>query len=202
MDGKLVLKASLITIGSLIVAVLLAFTLWFFIAPRSMATISQQWGYYDFALTCANTQYKNSKKTDDLAFCAELSIYLADDDLIIKYCEPLMDKDDFDALCNQKDEEISKTQYGVYASNYRSYILGNLAVSQYRTGNLQKAVSTAEKGISSTDDPEVMQEYLKRLILEVVLHGTEEDKRNLQTYPTQQEVREYIFNMIELLTQQ
>ena len=193
MDGKVILKSALITIGALIVAVALSFTLWFFLAPRSMASISQQWGYYDFALTCANSQYKKSKKTDDLAFCAEISIYLADDYKIVKYCEPLTGKDDFEELCNKKDEKLSKTQYGVYASDYRSYILGNLAVSEYRLGDLKKAVNTAELGDV---------DCFKRLILEVVLHGTEEDKENLKTYPADPEIRDYIGEMIKLLTQE
>ena len=202
MDGKVILKASLITFGALIAAAALTFTLWFFIAPKSMASISQQWGYYDFALTCGNKQYKKSQKTEDLAFCAEISIYISDDGKIVEFCEPLIEKEDFNTLCRQKDEQLSKTQYSAYATNYHSYILGNLAVSQYRLGDLHKAVTTVELGIYSTDDPEIMKEYLKRLILEVVLHGSEEDKVNISSYPKQPEVREYIASMVELLSQQ
>ena len=201
MDGKLILKASLITIASLIVAVALSFTLWFFLAPGSMASISQQWGYYDFALTCANKQYNKSQKTGDLAFCAEISIYLADDELVIKYCEPLTERDDFGALCSQKDEALSNTQYGAYATNYRSYILGNLAVSQYRNGDLKKAVETAEQGVGASDNQEVIDACFKRLVLEIALHGTDADTENVIKYITRSDIGGYVDAWIKGLTQ-
>ena len=193
--SKTILKTALITIGGLVVALGIIFTVWIFAFPGSMATVSVQWGNYNFAVKCANRQYNRTGKTEDLAVCAEISIFAGDDALIVKYCEPLVEKDDFDSLCIKKDEEVAKklegTQFGSYTTGYSAYVIGNLAVSQYRTGSLEKAVATAEGGD---------KECFKKLIIEVVLHGTEEDKQNLKEYPKLPETRAYVEEMINLLT--
>ena len=193
--SRTILKTALITIGGLIVALGIIFTVWIFGFPKSMATVSVQWGNYNFAVKCADRQYSRTGKTEDLALCAEISIFSGNDELIVTYCEPLVAKPDFESLCAKKDEEVAKkledTQLGSYTTSYSAYVIGNLAVSQYRTGNLEKAVATAESGD---------KECFKKLIIEVVLHGTEEDKQNLQTYPKLPENKAYVEEMLNLLT--
>ena len=192
--NKTILKTALITAGALAVAATIVFLIWFLAFPASMSSVSGQMGNYNFAIKCADMQYNRSDKTEDLAVCAEMSIVTGEDKLIIKYCEPLIAKDDFDKLCIHKNEEVAKklseTQYGMYATDYRSYVIGNLAVSQYRTGDLQKAVQTCEIGD---------KECFKRLIIEVVLRGSDEDKENIRKYPQLPEAREYVEEMLNLL---
>ena len=180
---KIVLKASLITVGALAAAGILIFSLWILISPQSMATVSEKLGNYDFAVTCANLKYKYSDKTEDLARCAEDSILSGKDKLIIKYCEQLKDADDFDGLCIQRNEELKKTQFGKYAANYKTYILGNLAVAQYREGDLRKAVQTAERGEVGC---------FNKLVIEIILNGSAADKENILTYPERSESVEHI----------
>ena len=188
--NKVVLKAALITVAALAAAGILIFSLWILIAPQSMATVSEKLGNYNFAVTCADLKYKYSGKTENLARCADDSILSGEDRLIVKYCEKLIDRDDFAKLCNRRDEELSRTAYGIYATKYNTYIIGNLAASQYRSGDLKKAVETAERG------DEVR--CFRNLVIEIRLHGSAEDIANVQEYPSQLAAREYVKQLIEL----
>lgn len=190
---KIVLKSSLITVGALAVVGILIFSLWILIAPQSMATVSEKLGNYNFAVTCANLKYKYSDETADLARCAEDSILCGEDKLIIKYCEELIDREDFNELCRRRDEELSRTQVGKYttATNYNTYIIGTLAAAQYRAGDLEKAVKTAERGKTL--------DYFRKLVIEVFVNGTAEDKERVQTLPEDPHIRESVSDFIKIL---
>ena len=187
---NVILKAALITVGAIAAAGILIFSLWILIAPQSMATVSEKVGNYDFAVTCANLKYKYSDDTSDLARCAEDSILSGEDKLIVKYCEKLIEKDDFGELCRRRDEELSRTLFGVYATKYNTYIIGNLAAAQYRGGDLKKAVETAERGEEL--------DCFRKLVIEIILHGTQEDKENVKKYPTRFGASAYIEGLMNL----
>ncbi|MDE7439296.1 MAG: hypothetical protein K2N23_02155 [Clostridia bacterium] len=198
---NIVVKAALITVGVLAAAGILVFSLWILISPQSMATVSEKLGNYSFAVTCADLKYKYSDDSYDLARCAEDSInYSANskdktgaDKLIIKYCEPLIEKRDFDEVCRRKNEEFSRTKYGIYATDYSTYIRGNLAVAQYRAGDLDKAIKTAELG-GKVD-------CFAKLVIAVVESRSEKDIEKLQT-DSPYFAREYVKGIIELSTNQ
>ena len=180
---KIVIKAASITVGALVAAGILIFSLWILISPQSMASVSEKLGNYDFAVTCASLKYKYSSDTIDLARCAEDGILAGDDGYIVKYCEELIGKGDFDEVCRRKDEELSRTQFGVYAANYKTYIIGNLAAAQYRSGDLEKAISTAGLG--------EVQCYAK-LVIEIVANGSEEDMEKVISSLSRLDATEYV----------
>ena len=184
---KLLTKTALITIAALIGAGILIFSLWILISPQSMASFSEELGNYKFAVTCSELKYKYSGSTEDLARCAEDSILSGKDKLILEYCGQLKDKSDFNELCLHRDGELKQTQFGQHTGDYKTYILGNLAVAQYRAGDLKKAVETAELG---------KKECFTKLVLEIILKGTEEDAKNVQTYPKSEEAIKYIQEII------
>lgn len=187
---KVVLKAALVTLGALAAIGILVFSLWILISPQSMATLSEKLGNYSFAVTCADLKYKYSDDTDDLARCAEDSILSGEDKLIVKYCEQLIGKEDFEGVCQNKNISLAGTAFGVYAIDYESYVLGNLAWAQYRQGDLEKAVATCERG-----------EYyscFNRLIYAVVASGSDEDLQTLKTAPQNLGAQEYIKSMLEI----
>ncbi len=186
---KIVLKAALVTIGVLTAIGILVFSLWILISPQSMASVSEKLGNYSFAVTCANLKYKYSDKTEDLARCAEDSILSGEDKLIVKYCEPLIDKTDFEKVCQDKNISLAGTAFGVYAVDYESYILGNLALSQYRSGDLAKAVATCERG-----------EYqcFNRLVIAVVESRSTSDIDKLKTTASSLGAKEYVNGLIAL----
>ena len=188
---KIILKASLITLGALIAAGILIFSLWIIISPQSMATVSEKLGNYNFAVTCANLKFKYSDDTEDLARCVEDSILAKDDEKIVKYGEKLIARDDFDKLCAKRDGELAPAD-GVEASrNYKTYILSTLAVSQYREGNLEKAVATAERG--GTID------CFRKLLIEVVSSKKQADIDKVQTLPTDPDLRESVIAFVEII---
>lgn len=186
---KVVLKAALVTVGALAAIGILVFSLWILISPQSMAAVSEKLGNYSFAVTCADLKYKYSDKTEDLARCAEDSILSGDDKLVVKYCGQLIEKDDFEAVCIEKNTQLGLTAFGVYAVDYESYVLGSLALSQYRSGDLEKAVATCERG-----------EYqcFNRLVIAVVESGSEKDLQTLKTSPSSLGAKEYVDGLINL----
>lgn len=187
---KVILKAALVTLGALAALGILVFSLWILISPQSMATLSEKLGNYSFAVTCAELKYKYSDKTGDLARCAEDSILSGEDKLIVKYCEQLIGEDDFEELCRQKDDMLKASQFSRWTTDYRSYILGNLAVSQYRRGDLKKAVATCEQGKEF--------DCFKRLIYAVVASGSAEDLQTLKTAPENLGAQEYITSLLAI----
>lgn len=189
---NIVLKTALITLGALAAAGILFFSLWILISPQSMATVSEKLGNYSFAVTCADLKYKYSGDTDDLARCAEDSILSKKDKLIIKYCEPLIDKKDFGDICLRKDEELSRVDYvGSSAADYRTYILGNLAVAQYRSGNLDKAIETAKRGD---------EKCFTKLVIAIVQKNSEEEIEKVTSSLNGYD-GDYVKGLIALLTQ-
>lgn len=189
---NVIFKSSLITVGILAAAGILIFSLWILIAPQSMATVSEKLGNYNFAVTCADLKYKYSGDTEDLARCAEDSILSGEDKLIVKYCEKLIDRDDFDKLCRQRDEQILRSQYGdLTKKTYKTYILSTLSASQYRRGDLEKAIRTAERSEEGVD-------CFRKLIIEIVLHGSDEDIEKVKTMPREQKLKDDISYYVDL----
>ena len=189
--NKVVLKAASITVGVLAAAGILIFSLWILISPQSMATVSEKLGNYNFAVTCADLKYKYSGDSYDLARCCEDGILAADDSLTVKYCGQLIEKKDFDEVCRRRDEALSRTEFGAYAADYRTYIIGNLAVAQYRLGDLETAIKTAERG-------EV--QCFAKLVIELVENGSPEDMEKVKTSLSRLDATEYVNGLIELLT--
>lgn len=188
--NKVVIKAATITVGALAAAGILIFSLWILISPQSMAAVSERLGNYGFAVTCADLKYKYSGDSYDLARCCEDSILSGDDGLVLKYCGQLVEKEDFDGVCRRRDEELARTEFGSYTLKYNTYIISNLAVSQYRAGDLEKAVATAESG------EEV--ECFRKLVIEIRLSGSASDAEALLTLPTRLDAIEYIKGLLSL----
>lgn len=162
--NKIIFKTALVTLGALVAAAVAVFSLWILISPQTMASYCEKTGNYSFAVTCADLRYKYTKDVKDLARCAQDGIASGKDALIVKYCEMLIGHEGFDDLCKSVDESIPSTEYGKYATDYKAYVCGNLAAAQYRGGNLDKALKTAESGKSFV-----------KLVIEIIENGTAEE---------------------------
>ena len=167
---KLLTKVALITLGAIMGAVLLIFSLWILISPQSMASLSEDLGNYSFAVTCADLKYKYSHKTEDLARCVEDSILAKKNDKIVKYGDKLLASEDFEDFCAYRDKQLSANTEYLSEYSYRTYMLSTIALAEYRAGDLQKAVQTANRG---------EKECFRKLALEVVICGTAEDREDL-----------------------
>lgn len=169
---KIVLKSALFAVAALALAALLTFSLWILCSPQSMATASERAGNYSFAITCADLRYKYTKNTSDLARCAEDAILAGKDKHILNYGEKLIARTDFDEVCAKRNEKLLQSEFGQYAADYKSYICGNVAAAEYRSGKLQTAITTAAKAGTETA-------FIK-LTLEVAKKGTAAEKGKLQ----------------------
>ncbi|MDE6867702.1 MAG: hypothetical protein K2J83_00955 [Clostridia bacterium] len=175
---KIILISALEGLAALALAALLVFSLWILCSPQTMATASEKTGNYSFAVTCADLRYKYTKKTDDLARCVQDSILCGNDELIVKYGESFIAKDDFEEVCESRGE------------NFKTYACGNIALSQYKTESLEKAVSTCEKGGALS--------FIK-LTVAVAESGSGEDRQALITALENQTPSETITNLLKLL---
>lgn len=175
---KIILISALEGLAAVALAALLVFSLWILCSPQSMATASEKAGNYSFAVTCADLRYKYTKDTGDLARCVQDSIFAGKDENIVKYGESLLNKDDFEATCEKR------------GGNFKVYVCGNIAYSQFNLGKLDKAVATCAKGGSAS--------FIK-LTVAVVEKGGVEDKQTLKTALENQPQDETITNLINLL---
>jgi len=162
---KVILISALETLAAVALAALLVFSIWILCAPHTMATAAEKTGNYSFAVTCADLKYKYTNDVDDLARCAEDSILSGKDKNIVKYGEKLLSHDKFDGLNAEKNAKLSY--------DYKSYICGNVAAAQYRRGDLQKAIATAN--LADTEDAFI------KLTLCVRECGSEQEKAELYT---------------------
>ena len=148
--NKLIKKTALITIATLIAAALTVFGLWIAISPQTMATACEKTGNYSFAVTCAGLRYNRTKGTEDLARCAEYGILSGKDKHILNYCYLLVQDENYEVLCEKRNEEISSGKGGsvldkyLGSVNYDGYIKSHLCAAQYRAGNLEESLSTLE----------------------------------------------------------
>lgn len=160
---KLIAKSAGVAFACVALGALIVFSTWILCAPQTMATACERTGNYSFAVTCADLRFRYTKKTADLARCAEDGILSKNDKHIVKYCEKLIARNDYASLCEGKDADF--LLYG-----YNDYIRGSLAAAQYRGGNFDKAVETASGGTS--------QSFVK-LVIEVTDGGTGKQAREL-----------------------
>jgi len=137
--GKVILKTALKTLVAAVIAVVIAFAVLSFGFPQTMASAFENLGCYSVASEYASIKYNYSGKTEDLARCAEDCIAAGSDKRIVEFCVQLKDKEDFDAVCAEKDKNG-----GGYS--YRQFIYGKLSVSAYRIGDVN-AVAYAKEGM-------------------------------------------------------
>lgn len=169
--NKIILRTALITIAALAIAAAAVFSLWLVCSPSTMADSCERTGNYSLAATCAELNFKYTKKMDDLARCVEDSILSGKDKLIVKYGEKMTEDEKlFAKFCEEKDRFISGTDYAQYALGYRIYLCGHLAVSEYRTGNFDKGLAVAKLGGTRS---------YNKLIIEIITNGTKDEARKV-----------------------
>ena len=128
---NIIIKTALITLGSVIALLVLAFGIASLAFPKNMSEICENMGNTKLAASYAERQYDYTGSTEDLYRCARLYIRIGDRDNTIKYCEKLVEKSDFKESCG----------------NNVQYVYGNYATALYLSGNGEKAVSIAEKSV-------------------------------------------------------
>ena len=175
---KIILISALEGLAALALAALLVFSLWILCSPQSMATASEKAGNYSFAVTCADLKYKYTKDADDLARCVQDSILSGNDKNVVKYGEKFIGNEKFEEVCESRGE------------NFKVYVCGNIAASQYNRGSLEKAISTCEKGGAAS---------FMKLTVAVAEKGSAEDKQTLKTALERQPENQIIKNLLEIL---
>lgn len=127
------MKTVLIILGVVVVI----FAIFNFAFPQHMATLTEGMGNYNLAVKYASLRYSYTHDGDDLSRCFDDSVLLGNDKYIIQYGEELTARNDFELICEVKNEKVG----GGY--DYRHRVLGKLAVSYYKTDKKQEAVELA-----------------------------------------------------------
>lgn len=128
---EVVVKTALKTLLAVIIALVLAFGIVSLAYPGGMANICENTGNYSMAVSYCSLAYKYSGKVEDLARCAEDSIFAKNDKKIEKYCSELLQHKDFENLCAEKSGNLNLG--GVQLTlDYKQYIRDNLEAAQAR----------------------------------------------------------------------
>lgn len=150
---KIIIKSAFITLGILAGCAVLVFAVLSLGFPSTVARWSYQLGNYGMATKYAALYYSYTGETEDIALCAEYSIISGKDSYIIKYCEKLIDRDDFAQYCAEYDAAITEYDaaiteaYPLLEYSYRQVIYGKLAQAYYSAGDLQNAIGTAVEAV-------------------------------------------------------
>lgn len=139
--NKVILKTALKTLLAVIIAFILALLILCFGFPRTMADICRKFGSYSFAASFSSLSYKYYGETDDLYNCANYSILAKNDNDTVNYGKELAfsDEERFKAYCAEHE-------------GAKQWILGNLAAAQYRTGDKEGALKTAQASLDGETD--------------------------------------------------
>jgi len=131
---KVILKTALKTLLAVIIALVLAFGIASLGFPRQMAQMCENVGNYSMAVSYSSLAYKYSGDVEDLARCAEDSIFAKNDKKIVDYCQKLTEHKDFEKLCKEKS---GKTEIGgvQLTLDYKQYIQDNLNAAKSRLEN-------------------------------------------------------------------
>ncbi len=148
---KIIIKSAFITLGILAGCAVLVFAVLSLGFPSTVARWSYQLGNYGMATKYAALYYSYTGETEDLALCAEYSIISGKDSYIIKYCEKLIDRDDFAQYCAEYDAAITEA-YPSLEYSYRQDIYGKLAQAYYSSGDMQSAIGTAVEAVAEDCD--------------------------------------------------
>ena len=128
---EVVLKTALKTLLAVIIALVLAFGIASLAFPGGMADICENTGNYSMAVGYSSLAYKYSGKVEDLARCAEDSIFAKKDKNIVKYCGELLKHKDFDKYSEEKSGTIKVGGVEV-PFDYTQYITDSLNEAQAR----------------------------------------------------------------------
>ena len=128
---NIIIKTALITLGSVIALLVLAFGIASLAFPGNMAEICENMGNPKLAASYAERQYEYSGSTEDLYRCTRLYIQTGDRTNTIKYCEELVEKPDFKKYCG----------------NNVQYVYGNYATALYLSDKKDESIAIAEKSV-------------------------------------------------------
>lgn len=126
---------------AVIIAIFVAFGTASLGFPQHMATLFEKMGAYSFATGYAGLAYTYKGTVENLARCVDDSIFAHDDANIVNYGNKLVEREDFDAYCEQRNEALDG------AVDYYQYIYGNLACAIYSRGDKDGALDAAKNAM-------------------------------------------------------
>lgn len=135
--SKIIVKTILKTVLGLVAVLAVAFLIMSLGFPQTMAGICEKTGAYNLATGYASLRYAYTGSAEDLDRCAGDSILAGNDENIVKYCGSLVKEDEFTEICLKYEGN----------GDYRQYVYSKLAAAQYRTGDKEGALASAQEAL-------------------------------------------------------
>lgn len=155
--NNVIVKTALKTLLAVIIALVVALAVLCLGFPQTVAGIFENSGNYSMAIPFASLRYTYTGSAEDLAKCAEDSIFAGDNRSVTVFCGELTKREDFPDICTKKDESVSQ-------GYYRRYIYANYAYSLYLCGNADEALKAADEGVSGEEGFPLGNAYAKLAI--------------------------------------
>lgn len=127
---NLVVKTALVTLISVLVAIIVTFAMLIAFAPGFMFKVTSRLGMDKTALSFAVRQYEKTEEITDLADVVYLASEIEDYDRLSKYSKELLYHEDFTTYAS--------TQKGGY-DKYAEYVMTNYVLSLVETSNINTA---------------------------------------------------------------
>ena len=136
---KLIVKTALISLAAAIGAVALGCLCGVLFFPSFASNACYDMGMYGASASLAERAYNASGEDEDLSVLVERGILAEDYALVAEYGARLIETEYFKNTLKNEG----------YSGNYKGYIVGNVAVSEYCCGNGERALELALSALDS-----------------------------------------------------
>lgn len=199
---KLVVKTAVKTVLIILGVFIAVFAIFNFAFPQHMATLTESIGNYELAVKYASLRYYYTKDCDDLARCFDDSVLLGNDEYVVQYGEQLINKKDYEEVCNDRNTLRTGSGY-----DYDHWVKGRLAVAYYNTGETEKAIEMAtenDKDLNSFEYGNALMLLAARIRAERDADAAEKilkvldviDNNFKENPPTDKKEREYLTTVL------
>ena len=149
--GKVIIKTALVTLGSLLAAILILVAALTMFTPRTMSQVFDELGGKKISLWYMELSFQKSGEADDLAALFIKSVEVQDRVRTEKYGKILAERDDFDVICAGRDEQSENPLLGQIPFAY--YVYGNIAEAVYVLNGAEAAVNYAAENTPESYPP-------------------------------------------------
>ena len=141
---KLVLKTALITLASILGAIILVSGIFLLFIPKPVASFFESMGNYSASMSFYEKQYNNTKSDQDLwNICLKVDEY-GDSARAEKYLHKFATSSNFEKNCKTLDQSKSNG----YSQTTEEFIEGKLVIAVYKNKGIDKAIDVATQCVA------------------------------------------------------
>ncbi len=140
---KLIIKTSIITVLSVLVAAILLVTTLCIFAPKTVSDYFYSVGNGNLSVSYMEKAYNKNKSADNLEELIFKANENEDYSRVVKYSEIFINREDFTSYANNKPSVAGQM-------TYEEYVYGNYVIALYNTGATKEVIfAVADKTVES-----------------------------------------------------